>query len=390
MTRPFCTPSRRLAVVAVVALLVPIRQGIAQGNVSTLGQGYPVGQLSTRDQGSGGAFGEVDAESPLNPAALASWGTVGLHLQYDPEFRTVKSDGVTERTTTSRFPLFTGAIPIGKFTVGLSFSTLVDRTWATNTTTILAAEPGDTASTTANTKVQSTGGINDLRVGVAWAATSWLSLGAAMDWFTGQNQILEQVIVADTTPARYQESQFQSTISYGGVGASGGFVLKPTSFLIVAGSFRVGGNIRARLGDSTTLANGQVPGRAGGGVVFSGIPGVLLSGRVDWEQWSRFNGLTVGDVTEKDGVGWSVGTDIQGPRVLDRTINLRLGGGRRPLGSVVDGSAIMETDLSGGIGVPFGRGHAVVDLSLTRAFRSGVQGVTENAYILSTGLTIHP
>lgn len=382
--------ARRLAIVAVAAVMLPIGRIGAQGNVSTLGQGYPVGQLSTRDQGSGGAFGEVDAQSPINPAALASWGSLSLHMQYDPEFRTVTADGVTERTTTSRFPLFAGAIPIGKFTVGLSFSTLVDRTWATNTTTTLAAEPGDTASTTATTKVQSTGGINDLRLGIAWAATSWLSVGAAMDWFTGQNQILEAVSVADTTPNRYQESQFLSTISYGGVGASAGFVLRPASFLSVAGSFRVGGNIRARLGDSTTLGNGQVPARGGGGVVFSGIPGVLLSGRVDWEQWSRFNALTVNDVTYKDGVGWSVGTDIQGPRVLDRTINLRLGGGRRPLGSVVDGTAIMETDLSGGIGVPFGRGHAVVDLSLTRAFRTGVVGATEDAYILSTGLTIHP
>jgi hypothetical protein len=362
----------------------------AQGNVSSLGQGYPPGQLSTRDLGAGGAFGEIDAESPINPAALTSWGTIGLHFQYDPEFRTVSADGVTERTTTNRFPLFSAAIPIGHFTIGLAFSTVLDRTWETNVTSSLPNQVGDTGTQSYTAQYRSTGGLNDLRLGVGWAITPWLSVGGAMDWFTGENQITELTTFSDTTQNVYQASIYQNTISYGGVGASGGIVLRPIHSLALAGSFRVGGNMRARLGDSTTLANGNVPARAGGSVSFSGIPGVTLGGRVDWEQWSRLNDFSVGDVTANNGTGWSVGADVQGPKVFERTIQLRLGGGRRPLPYDVDGTQIYETDLSGGLGIPFGRGRVTIDVSVVRDWRTMVAGVSENAYIVSTGLTIHP
>jgi hypothetical protein len=362
----------------------------AQGNVSSLGQGYPPGQLSTRDLGAGGAFGEIDAESPLNPAALTSWGTIGLHFQYDPEFRTVTAGGVTERTTTNRFPLFSGAIPIGHFTIGVAFSTILDRTWQTSITKTLPNEATDTGSQTYTGTFRSTGGINDLRVGLGWAATPWLSIGAAMDWFTGENQINQLTTFSDTSNNVYQASLFQNTISYGGVGASAGIILRPIHSLALAGSFRVGGNVRARLNDSTTLANGNIPARAGGGLAFTGIPGVSIGGRVDWEQWSRLNDLSIGDVTAKDALGWSVGTDVQGPKIFDRTIQLRLGGGRRALPYVVDGTQIYETNLSGGLGVPFGRGRVTIDVSVVKDWRSSVVGVTEGAYIVSTGLTIHP
>lgn len=384
----------RLAAVSlmlgVAGSLVGAGAARAQGNVSSLGQGYPPGQLSTRDLGAGGAFGEIDAESPINPAALTSWGPIGLHFQYDPELRTVKTDSATERTTTNRFPLFSGAIPIGHFTIGLAFSTVLDRTWQTSITKPLQNEVTDTGSNTFTNTTRSTGGINDLRLGLGWAVTPWLSIGGAVDWFTGENQIIETLVTSDSTPNKYQTSIQENTISYGGIGASGGIVLRPIHSLALAGSFRVGGNIRARLGDSTTLGNSNIPARAGGGIAFSGIPGVTLGGRVDWEQWSKLNGLSVGDVTANDGVGWSVGTDVQGPRVFDRTIQLRLGGGRRPLPYSVDGTQIYETDFSGGLGVPFGRGRVTIDVSVVRDWRTAVNGVSESAYIVSTGLTIHP
>jgi hypothetical protein len=362
----------------------------AQGNVSSLGQGYPPGQLSTRDLGAGGAFGEIDAESPINPAALTTWGTIGLHFQYDPEFRTVSAGGITERTTTNRFPLFSAAIPIGHFTIGLAFSTVLDRTWETNVTQPLPNQVGDTGTQTYTAQYKSTGGLNDLRLGLGWAVTPWLSIGGAMDWFTGENQITQLTTFSDTNQNVYQASIYENTISYGGVGASGGIILRPISSLALAGSFRVGGNIRARLNDSTTLANGNVPARAGGSLSFTGIPGVTLGGRVDWEQWSRLNDLGVGDVTANNGVGWSAGTDIQGPKIFERTIQLRLGGGRRPLPYAVDGTQIYETDLSGGLGIPFGRGRVTIDVSVVRDWRTSVVGVSESAYIVSTGLTIHP
>jgi hypothetical protein len=385
-----------LLVLVIAAGAVDAGLAGAQGNISQIGEGYPVGQLSTRDLGSGGAFGEIDAQSPINPAALGSWGTIGLHFQYDPEFRTLTAGGVTERTTTNRFPLFIGAIPIGHFTVGLSFSTLLDATWQTNTTVPLPNEPTDTGAQSLTTTVRSTGGINDLRFGVAWNVTPWLTVGGAMDWFTGENQISYLSLASDTTNNVYHPSLYQNTTSYGGVGASGGIILRPIKSLMLAGSFRVGGNIRARLNDSSTVFNGNVPARAGGGIAFTGIPGVTIGGRVDWEQWAQLNNFTQSGLLAQngfvanDGVGWSVGTDVQGPRVFEHVIDLRLGGGRRPLPYASDGIQIYETNLSGGLGIPFGKNRVTIDVSVQRDWRTSILGVTENAYIVSTGLTIHP
>lgn len=380
----------RAWIFGVAAAVLAGRSLAAQGNVSTLGFGYPPGQLSTRAEGSAGAFGELDGESPLNPAALSTWGPLGIHFQYDPEFRSVKASGQTENTTTSRFPVFSAGIPIGHFVIGLSASTLLDRTWLVNLTQTLPPEPGDASGTTATTTYKSTGGITDLQFGAAWSATPWLAVGAAFHAFTGQNQILESVNVTDTVTNRYQPSNYLSTISYGGEAVSVGVEFKPAQFLTLAGSYRSGGTVLIKSGDSTNLAHNSMPARAGGSVMFSGISGVLIAGRVDWEGWSALNALGSGDLTARDGVGWAIGTDIQGPTVAGRVITLRLGGGRRPLPYIFDAVSINETDLGGGIGVPFGRGRATLDLSINHYWRTEVAGVNETAYIFSTGLTIRP
>src|SRR5579872_4715059 len=110
-------------------VLLPVSLA-AQGNVSTQGFGYPTGQLSARSEGGGGAFGEFDAQSPINPAAIASDRTTQLHFQYDPEFRTVQVGNTHEGSTTSRFPLAMISGPIwGHGAIALSWSTLLDRTF---------------------------------------------------------------------------------------------------------------------------------------------------------------------------------------------------------------------------------------------------------------------
>jgi len=100
----------------------------AQGNLSSQGFGYPAGGLSTHAEGLGGSIAENDALSPVNPAALSSWGRPGLYFQYDPEFRSVTANGQSDHTLTARFPLLAGALNIGsRFTLGVASTTLLDR-----------------------------------------------------------------------------------------------------------------------------------------------------------------------------------------------------------------------------------------------------------------------
>src|SRR5688500_8106791 len=96
----------------------------AQGNLSTQGFGYPPGQLSTTAMSLGGATGELDPASALNPATAALWGASVLFMQYEPEIRTVTSSGASARTTTARFPMVGVSMPLGRrLTAQVSAST---------------------------------------------------------------------------------------------------------------------------------------------------------------------------------------------------------------------------------------------------------------------------
>src|SRR5262249_4491198 len=223
-----------------LALLAPVSLA-AQGNVSTQGFGYPTGQLSARAEGASGAFGEFDAQSPINPAAIASDRTTQLHFQYDPEFRTVDIGHTHESSTTSRFPLAMISGPIfSGGAIALSWSTLLDRTFQVSQKSLINNYTENQLDTLTST-IRSSGGINDVRLTVAWAFGSWLAIGGGADFYTGENQLLQQVEVSDTIPNQYSISQFKNALSYDGVGASGGFTLRPAKWVGLAASFRYGG-----------------------------------------------------------------------------------------------------------------------------------------------------
>ena len=155
-----------VALVAVFLLVVHASPLRAQGNLSTQGFGYPTGQLSTSSLGAGGGLGEFDPESGLNPAAIASLTRPMIHLQFDPEFRSVSTPAGTDHTTTMRFPLLSAGLPISSsFVLGLSFSRLLDRTWESTQTGLTAV--GDTSILSTQT-FKVSGGIEDLQVDGAW------------------------------------------------------------------------------------------------------------------------------------------------------------------------------------------------------------------------------
>ncbi|HZS58670.1 MAG TPA: hypothetical protein VFA43_05335 [Gemmatimonadaceae bacterium] len=376
--------------IAWLLVLLPVSLA-AQGNVSTQGFGFPTGQLSARAEGGAGAFGEFDAQSPINPAAIASDRTTQLHFQYDPEFRTVDVGNSHEGSTTSRFPLAMISGPIwGHGAIALSWSTLLDRTFQVSQSSLINNYTENTRDTLTST-IQSSGGINDIRLTTAWAFGSWLAIGGGLDLFTGENRLLQEVTVTDTIPNQYQQSQFKNTLSYEGIGASGGITVRPVKWLGVAGSFRYGGGITVREGDSSSVAHGLIPGRWGAALLLNPLQGLLIAARYDWEEWSRLTTLGHGDLQAQNGGGWSIGADVEGPKLGNqRYITLRLGGGNRPLPYVLAGTPIRETDLSGGVGIPLLAQRSVLDVSITHAARTPVLGINESAYILSVGLTIRP
>src|SRR3954471_6691021 len=105
---------RTITLVAATSLLVSASVATAQGALSLQGLGYPPGALSARAEGTGGGIADFDALSLVAPAALAGVGSAALFLQYSPEFRKVTTSAGTANTTTARFPLVGGVIPMGQ------------------------------------------------------------------------------------------------------------------------------------------------------------------------------------------------------------------------------------------------------------------------------------
>ena len=385
----------RTVLAVIVGALGTTREAPAQGNLSTFGFGYPPGQLSARAHATGGAIGEMDPVSPLNPAALINWGGPAVYFQIEPEFRRVNGAGGSDRTTTARYPLTGGALSLGsRWMVGVAVSTFLDRSWATSyrTTHQLGNE-----TVPATTTFRSEGAINDVRAALAWAARPWLRVGLGAHAMTGRNVL--SVTDAFDDVARFDTLQQDTTVSYRGAAISGGVEVRAGRVATVAASMRVGGRIRAVSGD-TDLRRATVPTRFGVTVAYLGIANSAIAIRTAYDKWSSLEALGRPGLRAVDAWDTSIGADVAGPRVAaDRALMLRAGFRWRTLpfaATPVEGGTtgaprnVREQSFSAGAGTTLARGRATVDLGVIRASRDAGLSVDERAWILSIGMSVRP
>ncbi|HJR63094.1 MAG TPA: hypothetical protein VJ803_05285 [Gemmatimonadaceae bacterium] len=375
-------------------LVISATAAHAQGTLGVQGFGYPPGQFSARTLGTAGALGETDPASPLNPAALASWGRAAIFLQYSPEFRTVSVPGGESKTTTVRFPLVGTGLPIGeRGAIGITASTYLDRSWETEgvDTTVFGSD-----TVAFNETFQSLGAINDVRVAGAWAFGPSVRVGLAAHLYTGENRLRIARSFSDSAFAGFEQ---QSTVGYSGSAGSIGIELRPLPVVAIAGSARIGGRLTAERAD-TTIGRGNVPNRYAGAIQFTGLRGTTIAARVSWEEWSRLRPLTQSNLAVFDAWEYSVGAETRGPTLFGAPIPVRLGyqrrtlpfgAGRTTLTSTEASHEVRETSLSFGVGLPLAQGRALADIALMRASRSGPPGgIEERSWMLSLGLTIRP
>ncbi len=373
-----------------IAMLAIASSAEAQGSLSTQGFGYPPGEFSTRSLATGGGMSQFDPQSAVNPASIATSGDPMLFMQYEPEFRRLTSGGVTQHSTTARFPLSIASVPIrSSANVALSVSTLLDRSWATSTTREVDVA-GEKAKVTEN--VKSLGAINDVRLAAGWIPNSFIQIGIAGHVFVGQNRLFFQQLFPDSL--HFVPVQQVSNLDYTGFAVSAGAILHPSSILVVAVSGRKGGNLDARAGD-TIVSSAKIPDHYGVAIGYAGITGATVSAQVARDRWSALNGL--GTDAAKGVDAWDAGGGIEatGPRVLERTILIRLGGRYRTLPFHAAGSEVRELAVAGGLGAQFSRNRAAFDVTLQHAWRSAdsspaVGSVKERAFTLSFGLRVRP
>lgn len=377
--------SRAFALIAAVVAAAPVAMAGAQSNLSGQGYGYATGQFSTRAQGTAGSIAESDPFSPINPATIAVFPSRILFFQAEPEFRTVKTGNVSEQTSTSRYPVIFGALPIvGRFVMGLSASTFLDRTSTTAFRSTQIIGGGDSVPMTTIYHID--GGIADVRLAGAMVIRPWLRLGLGAHAITGRNLVNITQEFSDTI--RFSSFAQQVTIGFSGSAVSGGFQLV-NSNLSLSAAARLGGNLRASIQD-TVLTRAKVPDRYSAAFAYTGITNSVISIRTAYENWSKMDGLGGPGLVGVNGWDSSVGADLAGPRMGNRVIFIRGGARTRTLPFQAAGNNVKENSFSGGVGTQFANGRVLTDFAVIRALRSADIGATERAWTMSFGISVRP
>jgi hypothetical protein len=357
----------------------------AQGTLSTQGYGFHPGQLSTRAQGTGGAVGETDPFSPLNPAALGSFGGKFLSFQIEPEFRTVTTPGLNTKSRISRYPLFLAVVPVGeRWVVGISSSTLLDRTWATAAVDTERVGSEDVESRSVHSV---NGAMNDVRLGGAWSNRSWLRLGLGVHAITGRNQVTLSRVFPDSTALESFSQAF--SLSFEGTALSAGAEVWANRLGTLSLAYRKGGRVHAEIQDSL-IAISDVPDRLGLGATFTGLRGSTFAFRASHQNWSALTSLGATTSTPVDGWDMALGADLAGPRLLGRSLALRGGVRSRTLPYQAGNNTVKERSASFGTGFGLADGRVFVDLAGIRSFRDAGIGITEKAWTMSIGLSTRP
>lgn len=374
---------RTISILALLALALPA-DARSQGGLSTLGFGYPGGQLSTRALGSGGALGEIDPLSASNPAVIVGMGGASLYFQAEPEYRTLRVGSQSERTSIARYPLIAATYPIRQFMLGITVSNLLDRTFETNSRGV--AQIGDSLIGTTNT-FKSDGAIGDLRLAVAWRPRTWIKVGAGAHAIAGDNRVRNLQVFDDS--ARFARLIDTATVGYTGNAYSAGFELIALRNWSLAGSYRRGGHLSLKRGD-TTVTSANVPDRLAVSAAFLGVRGTTIAVRSAKDTWSRMRTLGTPALRITDSWDTSIGADVLGPRLGERTTQLRVGARQRTLPFGLATSSVSEKSFSFGAGTLLARGRAAIDVAGIRAQREAGANLSETAWTLSVGVMVRP
>jgi hypothetical protein len=374
-----------LALAAIVPVTRPI---LAQGTLSTQGLGFPPGQLSTGAITMGGATGENDPYSPLNPAAIRLLPAAILVFQAAPEFRSTRVGTQTLRTSVARFPLFVGTLPLGRrWTIGAAASTLLDRTWETNTRDTQVVNGETIASGIRKT---SDGSIADVRLALGFALTSWLRVGVAGHAISGRDLVRDLRTFDDT--ARFEADTQETRIGFGGNAVSLGAQAIWARRGGIGIAYRRGGAMSAEA-DSVNVGRASVPDHFGVSVLYLGLTGVTVAARASRDSWSRLEGLA-GTLNVHEAWDVGAGAEFTGPQLLGSPVALRAGGRWRTLPFSPGASPIEENTWSAGFGFPLARGGAELSIGALRSKRTGASAtgteLSETAWTFSTGFAVRP
>lgn len=363
---------------------VPLAAQSSQFGVRGLGhpgRGLSVGALGA--EGSGALF---DGRSSRNPAALGLLTGTTLVFTSTQAWRNSENPAGSGSTREQRFPhlQIAGPVPGSALALGLSYSTFAVRDFT------LVSEGTDSPRgipIAITDTLGSTGGINDMRVALAWTPTQQLSFGAGVHLLTGSNRVFSVRSWADSAYLPIRQS---AQLTYSGVGVSAGAVFNPTSRLHLAGSIRHDGSLEVQR-DSTEVGHVDLPWTLSAGLRYRLTDRIAVSGMLLTQDWSvadpgvvELGGLAARNTIEVAG-GLEMVRSVRRPEHLP----IRLGVRHTQLPFLLaEGSQPRELALAVGTGVRFARDLGGIDLALERVRRTQGTDFTETAWQFSVGVSL--
>jgi hypothetical protein len=300
----------------------------------------------------------------------------------EPELRSTESGNLSSTTRLSRFPRAGASGRLTqRGTIALTFSTYLDRTWETTSTTSSTVN-GDPVDIT--TRYSSDGAVGDVRFALGWLVGSRLQVGAGYHAYTGENRLAIGWDFPDTTP--FGDVSQQLRLSYTGRGVSAGAIYNVPLQGSVSVYGRWGGGAKLRAND-TVVAQADMPDHLGVALRYTGLKGTTFAAGWESVEWSALRPLGTSSLDVRDTERISFGLETAGPGIGRSPTYLRLGGYRRTLPFDALGSEATETAFSGGIGVAITFGN--IDFALQRAIRKA-GSARERAWLLTLGLAIAP
>jgi hypothetical protein len=294
----------------------------AQSVLSTRGLGFPAQPVDARARALGGtAAGLPGAEITwANPASAVGLLAPGLVFgyQYDSFSADDAADSFSGKSV--RFPLVLAAIPAGeRFVVQAGFGSFLDQNWRIIERDTLYLTPDTVA---VQDWWQSEGGVTRLRFAVGAAVVSNLSVGVALDAYTGSaNRLLGRAFPGEGRPACCATEW-----NFRGLGGTVGAHWSPGNDMGAGISVGFGGTLEADPRDSTGVASEfSLPLTVNGGASGRIAENLLVVVGGSWEGWSTLNPA----MTDRGGArdSWSIaaGVEWDGATIGGTTLPLRLG-----------------------------------------------------------------
>jgi hypothetical protein len=296
----------------------------------------------------------------------------------------VRVGETSERSLLQRTPLVAAGLRVKRVGLLFSGSTLLDRSFVTESpgSAIIDGSPVATLD-----RLESRGAMTELRLSAGW---TWkrFGLGVAALAITGEHSVVRARSFPDTL--RFGNVLDSARLGFQGVGAAVGATWRPARDLLVAASWRLGGDLDALRGDER-VSRASVPGRLGLGVLYQGAGGTAVAASVEQVSWSAMNGLGGETSQAQDATNWSIGGEFAAGSIRRTPVLFRVGYAQRDLPFLLRGQPVNERAVHGGIGIPLAFEFATLDFAVQRAQRrvSG-DGTREDAWGLTAGLTIRP